>query len=239
MKAFRLNRIFERGSGLFIGVAFEEDFLSSHDVLSGLQSMRSVSATGIDVVEVSVSQALAWRSITTKGAVILNAGDVGASTFPKACGGLVEQALRLDAAGIAAQLGKGDLVTESKNIAFLKEKCDRYGLPLMIDVSSAEGNSSQISLAKRALGIGADLIKADLTDDGSRISDVISGIPLIADISEEAALRNTSDFARAGACGLILRRSLMASRTARMQILEKIRSGKKALATAAKLKRTR
>jgi len=211
MKAFRLNRIFEYGSGRFFGVAFEKYLLDSYDILSGLQIMQSVSAMGLQVVQAGVSEALAWRGVTTQGGLLLDVGDAEAISVPRSCASLVDQALRLDATGIAISLSDKNSAKDYRAITVLKEQCDRYELPLLMDISKvrAGSRSSPKEVAKRAVGLGADIIKADLRMNQAAIRQAAQGALLVASISSEEALEDAALLGDSAVCGLILEQAML------------------------------
>lgn len=91
-------------------------------------------------------------------------------------------ALRMDAACVVCNLllipGEPDLHRQTvKNIGLLRSECDTYGMPMMIEplvmqVDNARGGykpdgskESIVALVRQARELGADVIKADPTDD--------------------------------------------------------------------------
>ena len=100
--------------------------------------------------------------------------------FSELVAGAVEQALVLDAACVVVNLleipGEPDLLRECvRNVAALKAACEPVGMPLMVEPLvfepgergyGSDGDPERIvPLVRQAVELGADVIKADFTDD--------------------------------------------------------------------------
>ena len=111
----------------------------------------------------------------------------------------VEQALRLDAACVVVNLfqipGQPEVTDQCiQNICRLKPECDRYSMPLMIEPlvfrPNAEAGGYMVDgdldkimpLVRQGVELGADIIKADPTDDVSlyhRVVEIAGRIPVL------------------------------------------------------------
>src|SRR5690606_24885344 len=111
----------------------------------------------------------------------------------------VLQAVRLDATCVVVNLfaipGQPEVAEQCvQNILRLKPECDHYGMPLMIEPLvfqpnakaggyMVDGDASKIiPLVRQAVELGADIIKADPTDDVSiyhKVVETAGGIPVL------------------------------------------------------------
>ncbi|MCX6858745.1 MAG: hypothetical protein NTX70_00750, partial [Verrucomicrobia bacterium] len=111
----------------------------------------------------------------------------------------VEQALRLDATCVVVNLfripGQPEVTDQCiQNILRIKPECDRYAMPLMIEPLVFQPNAKAggymvdgdlqkiLPLVRQAVELGADIIKADPTDDVSvyhRVVQIAGGIPVL------------------------------------------------------------
>jgi fructose-bisphosphate aldolase, class I len=143
----------------------------------------------------------------------------------------VEQALRLDAACVVANLlwidGREDLHRDCvRNVAALKARCEPAGMPLMVEPLAMKpgsagygvnGDPERIrALVRQAAELGADVIKADPTDDLGdypAVIEVAGRTPLLVRgggrASDEEVLRRTEAVMRAGAAGIVYGRNVI------------------------------
>jgi len=145
----------------------------------------------------------------------------------------VEQAIRLDAACVVANLlllpDQSALHEQCiENICRLKPQCDRAGMPLMIEPLVMQPNSKAggymvdgdlekiLPLVRQAVELGADIIKADPCDDATRyhlVIEVASGVPVLVrgggKASEEEILRRTHELMKQGAKGIVYGRNVI------------------------------
>ncbi len=111
----------------------------------------------------------------------------------------VEQALRLDATCVVVNLFRIPDQPEVsdqciQNILAIKPACDRYGMPLMIEPLVFQPNSKSggymvdgdpekiLPLVRQAVELGADIIKADPTDDPGiyhKVIEIAGRIPVL------------------------------------------------------------
>ena len=143
----------------------------------------------------------------------------------------VEQALRLDAACVVVNLlwidGREDLHAACvRNVAALKARCEPAGMPLMVEPLAMKpgsagygvnGDPERIrALVRQAAELGADVIKADPTDDLADypgVIEVAGRAPLLVRgggrASDEEVLRRTEAVMRAGAAGIVYGRNVI------------------------------
>jgi fructose-bisphosphate aldolase, class I len=146
----------------------------------------------------------------------------------------VEQALRLDAACTVVNLfsipGQPELTDLClNNILRLRADCDRYGMPLMIEPLVFQPNEKAgggymvdgdarriIPLVRQAVELGADIIKADPTDDVSeyrRVIEIAGRIPVLVrgggKASDEEILRRTFALIQQGSAGIVYGRNVI------------------------------
>jgi DhnA family fructose-bisphosphate aldolase class Ia len=145
----------------------------------------------------------------------------------------VEQALRLDAACVVVNLfripGEPDVTDQCiQNILRIKPECDRYAMPLMIEPLVFQPNTKAggymvdgdldkiLPLVRQAVELGADIIKADPTDDVSvygRVVEIAGRIPVLVRGGGKAAdreiLERTEALIAQGAAGIVYGRNII------------------------------
>jgi DhnA family fructose-bisphosphate aldolase class Ia len=145
----------------------------------------------------------------------------------------VLQAVRLDATCVVVNLLRIPEQPEVadqciQNILALKPQCDHYGIPLMIEPLVFQANTVAggymvdgdpkkiIPLVRQAVELGADIIKADPTDDISiyhKIIEVAGGIPVLVrgggKATETEILARTYELLKQGAAGIVYGRNII------------------------------
>lgn len=143
------------------------------------------------------------------------------------------QAVRHDAVCVCVNLfqipGAPEVHAECvQNILRLKPQSDNYGMPMMIEPLvfrpagenggySVNGDATAIKhLVRQAVELGADVIKADPTDDLAvyhKIVEVASGIPVLVRgggrVSDESLLKRTKALMDQGAAGIVYGRNVV------------------------------
>lgn len=241
----RFNRLFA-SDGKCFDVAVDHGFFGERPFLDGIEDMRKVVATLVDAapdaIQLSIGQAPVLQNIpnSRKPALVLRTdiANVYGKTLPRTLfssmiADPVEQALRLDAACVVANLFNLPNQPEVHkqcidNITALKPQCERYGMPLMIEPLvmqdnvkaggyMVDGNLDKIlALVRQAVELGADVIKADPTDhtaDYHRVIEVASGIPVLVRgggrVSDEEIFQRTADVMAQGARGIVYGRNVI------------------------------
>ena len=189
----RLNRLFA-ADGRCFDVAVDHGFFGEPRFLAGIEDLSEALDVLVeaapDAIQLSPGSArLLQERPGPKPALVLRT-DVAnvygptvqpdAHYFSELVPEAVEQALRLDAACVVVNLlwidGRQDLHRQClRNIAVLKARCEPAGMPLMVEPLAmrpgdagygVNGDAERIrAIVRQAVELGADVIKADPTDD--------------------------------------------------------------------------
>jgi fructose-bisphosphate aldolase, class I len=211
MKNYRLNRLFNAKSGRCFDVAVDHGFFNQPGFLQGIEDMRKVVRTlvdaGPDAIQLTLGQARHLQEIQgrQKASLVLRTDvaniygrELPDSRFSLMIDDAMLQAVRYDAACVCVNLfqipGAPEVHAQCvENILRLKPEADYYGMPMMVEPLVFQPNSKaggymvdgdvvKIShLVRQAVELGADIIKADPTDDVTvyhQIIEVASGIPV-------------------------------------------------------------
>ena len=243
--AARLNRLFNPDSKRCLDIAVDHGFFGEAAFLPGIEDLRSAVDTLIqaapDAIQLTVGQArlLQGRGGRERPALVLRTdiANVYGSPLPDHMFDLTipEPGLagvRLDAACVVVNLF--DLpgqprVREACIRAVLdaKRDCDRYNVPLMVEplVMKESGTggygvngdvSKIVPLVRQAVELGADIIKADPTDDPDDYHEVIriaTGIPVLVRgggrVADEELFRRTEAVLAQGASGIVYGRNII------------------------------
>lgn len=245
MKTYRLNRLFNSVSKRCIDVAVDHGFFNELSFLSGIEDLaRAVKVlveANPDAIQLTVGQAELLQSIPgkSKPALVLrtDVANVYAKELPRALFSRmierpVEQAIRLDAACVVVNLfripGQPEATDQCiQNILKLKPECDRYNIPLMIEPLVFRPNTEAggymvdgditkiLPLVRQAVELGADVIKADPTDDALEYHKVIqvARVPVLVRGGGKAddmdVLRRTQQVIAQGAAGIVYGRNII------------------------------
>jgi len=141
-------------------------------------------------------------------------------------------ALRMDAACVICNLllmeGEPDLHRQTvRNIGLVRSECDKYGMPLMVEPLIMLPNDARggylpdgsdvgllVALVRQARELGADIIKADPTDDPYEYHKIIEAArcPVLVRGGGKADLKtvfeNVYPFLQQGAQGLVYGRNI-------------------------------
>ena len=114
-----------------------------------------------------------------------------------------------------------------QNVLLARADCDRYGMPLMVEpLAMKESESGAYSVngdvntilpvVRQAVELGADIIKADPTDDPEAYRDVIqtaTGVPVLVrgggKVPDRELLTRTAAMLKAGAAGVVYGRNII------------------------------
>src|SRR5882757_1642129 len=203
MKTYRINRLFNGRSNRCFDVAIDHGFFNERGFLQGIENLekcvKTLVAAAPDAIQLTVGQAhyLQSRPGKEKPALVLrtDVANVYGSQLPRALFSRmienpVEQALRLDATCVVVNLFRIPEQPEVadqcvQNILKIKPECDRWSMPLMIEPLVFQPNAGSggymvdgdpkkiIPLVRQAVELGADIIKADPTDDVKDYPNVI------------------------------------------------------------------
>jgi fructose-bisphosphate aldolase, class I len=240
---YRLNRLFHPRSKRCIDVAVDHGFFGEPRFLAGIEDMPAVVDTlvraGPDAIQLTAAQAplLQSRPGRDKPALVLRA-DVAnvygpeppSAPFSLLVDDAIGQAVRLDAACVCVNIfdipGMDDLRRQClENVGVLRTACDRAGMPLMVEPLvmkpggagyGVDGDADRIvALVRQASELGADLVKADPTDDVSEYSRVVvaARVPVLVRgggrVPDDELLRRTHAVLEQGAAGIVYGRNVI------------------------------
>src|SRR5258708_10604993 len=195
MKIFRLNRLFNANSKRCLDVAEDDGLFNELGFLSGIedlaQAVDTLVAASPDAIQLTIGQAELLQRIPgkTKRALVVRTDvanvygrELPRTLFSRMIEDPIEQAIRWDGVCVVLNLfgipGQPEVTDQCiENILQLKPACERYGFPLMIEPLvfrpneqtggyQVDGDLEKIlPLVRQAVELGADVIKADPTDD--------------------------------------------------------------------------
>jgi len=246
MTAYRLNRLFHPVSRRCFDVAIDHGFFNEYSFLAGIESISravaTVAAAAPDAIQLTVGQARHLQQLPGrfKPSLVLrtDVANVYGKALPRSLYSRmieepIEQAVRLDAACLCINLfqipGEPEVGEQClRNILHLKPLATRFGLPMMVEPLVFQPNEKAggymvdgdprkiIPLVRQAVELGADVIKADPTDDVSCYHQVIEaagGIPVLVrgggKVGDREILQRTHDLLGQGASGIVYGRNII------------------------------
>jgi class I fructose-bisphosphate aldolase len=240
----RMRRLFA-ADGRCFDVAVDHGFFGEPRFLTGIEDLTAALNVLVeaapDAIQLSPGSAPLLQERTgPKPALVLRTDvanvygptvDAGAGYFSELVPEAVEQAVRLDAACVVVNLlwidGREDLHRACvRNVGALKARCEPAGMPLMVEPLAMKpgtagygvnGDPERIrALVRQAVELGADVIKADPTDDLGdypSVIEVAGPIPVLVRgggrASDEEVLRRTEAVMHAGAAGIVYGRNVI------------------------------
>ena len=246
MKTARLNRLFHPKSGRCFDVAIDHGFFNEYAFLAGIEDIERAVATLVaaapDAIQLTVGQAplLQAQPGRQKPALVLRTDvanvygkELPRRLFSRMIHAPVEQALRLDAASVVVNLfaipNQPEVADQCiENVLRIKPDCDRYGMPLMIEPLVFRPNEQAggymvdgdvrkiLPLVRQAVELGADIIKADPTDDVTeyhKVIEIAGRIPVLVrgggKAADEEILQRTEALMQQGAAGIVYGRNVI------------------------------
>jgi class I fructose-bisphosphate aldolase len=246
MKAARVHRLFNPRTNRCFDVAIDHGFFNEGSFLAGIENLPQVVSTLVaaapDAIQLTVGQArhLQALPVRPKPALVLrtDVANVYGRALPRTLfSRMIEepvlQAVRLDASCVVVNLfsipDQPEVADQCvRNILALKPACDHYGMPLMIEPLvfqpnakaggyMVDGDSTKIiPLVRQAVELGADIIKADPTDDVSiyhKVIEIAGGIPVLvrggSKATEVEILQRTEALIQQGASGIVYGRNII------------------------------
>jgi class I fructose-bisphosphate aldolase len=246
MKTARLNRLFHPKSGRCFDVAIDHGFFNEHAFLAGIEDIERAVATLVaaapDAIQLTVGQAPLLQALPgrQKPALVLRTDvanvygkELPRRLFSRMIHAPVEQALRLDAASVVVNLfaipNQPEVADQCiENVLRIKPECDRYGMPLMIEPLVFRPNEQAggymvdgdlrkiLPLVRQAVELGADIIKADPTDDVTeyhKVIEIAGRIPVLVrgggKAADEEILQRTEALMQQGAAGIVYGRNVI------------------------------
>ncbi len=241
----RLNRLFAPDGRCF-DVAIDHGLFNERSFLNGIESaitaIKTVVAAAPDAVQLPIGNAHLLQELPTrnKPALVLRTdiancygSPLPSLLFSELIANPVEQAVRLDACCVVVNLlmlpNQPDLHRQCINaICRLKPECEKYGMPLMIEPLVMQSNEKSggymvdgnidliLPLVRQAVELGADIIKADPTDDVTayhRVVEIAGSIPVLVRgggrASDEEIFARTEELMRQGAKGIVYGRNVI------------------------------
>lgn len=246
MTSYRLKRLFHPVSRRCFDVAIDHGFFNEHGFLAGIENIAEAVSVVVkaapDAIQLTVGQARHLQQMPGrfKPSLVLrtDVANVYGKKLPRKLYSrmiedAVEQALRLDAACMCINLfqipGEPEVGEECvQNILRLKPVAQRYGMPMMVEPLVFQPNEKAggymvdgdvtkiVPLVRQAVELGADVIKADPTDDVSLYHQVItvaSGIPVLVrgggKVGDREILERTVALLQQGASGIVYGRNII------------------------------
>ncbi|MEO0943954.1 MAG: aldolase [Pseudomonadota bacterium] len=245
MKTARLNRLFGP-SGHCFDVAIDHGMFNELAFLGGIEDMHSairiVADAAPDAIQLTPGTAPILQAIPGRDrpALVLRTdiANVYGNPLPRmlfstVIDDAVEQGVMLDAACIVVNLlllpdqpeVHRDCIV---NINRLKRACDTVGMPLMVEPLVMQDNAKAggymvdgdidkiLALVRQAVELGADIIKADPSDDVSeyhRVIEIAGNVPVLVrgggKVSDEEILNRTNALMQQGAKGIVYGRNVI------------------------------
>lgn len=246
MKIARLNRLFHPKSRRCFDVALDHGFFNEYAFLAGIENLERAIAMLVaarpDAIQLTVGQAPLLQALPgrEKPALVLrtDVANVYGTALPRRLFSRmihepVEQALRVDAACVVVNLfaipNEPEVADQCiENILRIKPDCERYGMPLMIEPLVFRPNEQAggymvdgdrrkiLPLVRQAVELGADIIKADPTDDVTEYHQVIEiagRIPVLVrgggKAPDQEVLQRTEALIQQGAAGIVYGRNVI------------------------------
>lgn len=246
MKQYRLNRLFNAKSNRCFDVAVDHGFFNQPGFLQGIEDMLEVIKVLVDAapdaIQLTLGQARHLQEMPGrfKPSLVLrtDVANIYGKELPETRFSLMIeetmlQAVRYDAACVCVNLfqipGAPEVHAQCvENILRLKPQADHYGVPMMIEPLvfqpnavaggyMVNGDETAITyLVRQAVELGADIVKADPTDDVSVYHKVIaaaSGVPVLVRgggrVSDREILERTQGLLAQGAAGIVYGRNVI------------------------------
>jgi len=246
MKQYRINRLFNAKSNRCFDVAIDHGFFNERGFLQGIEnlekSVKTLVEAAPDAIQLTVGQAHYLQSLPgkEKPALVLrtDVANVYGTTLPRALFSRmisqpVQQAINLDATCVVVNLFRipeQPEVTDQciQNILSIKPECDRNSIPLMIEPLVFQSNQKAggymvdgdlekiVPLVRQAVELGADIIKADPTDDVSlyhKVIEIAGRIPVLVrgggKAPDKEILERTEKLIQQGASGIVYGRNII------------------------------
>jgi fructose-bisphosphate aldolase, class I len=239
----RLHR-FLAADGRCFDVAIDHGFFNEPGFLTGIEDMRTaidrVAAAGPDAIQLSPGMARHLQDRPGRKPALVLRADVAnvygrplpRTLFSRLIDDPVGTAVRLDAACVCVNLlllpDQPELHERClENIAALRTACTAAAMPLMVEPLVMKGGQADgyavdgdprkiIPLVRQAVELGADVIKADPTEDVGEYHKVIqtaAGTPVLVRgggrASEEEIFRRTHALLGQGASGIVYGRNVI------------------------------
>jgi fructose-bisphosphate aldolase, class I len=246
MKTYRLNRLFNSKSGNCFDVAIDHGFFNEYSFLNGIENIEKAVNILIDAapdaIQLTSGQAHYLQSVAGrhKPSLVLRTDVANVygkalprTLFSRMIENSVEQAIRLDAVCVVVNLfsipGEPEVTDQCiQNILRIKPATERYGIPLMVEPLVFRPNAEAggymvngdpekiIPLVRQGVELGADIIKADPTDNANdyhRVVETAGKIPVLVrgggKAADDEVLRRTYALMQQGVKGIVYGRNVI------------------------------
>lgn len=240
-----MDRLFNPRSGRCLDIAVDHGFFGEDRFLAGIEDLPSAVRRLVDAAPDAIqltpgaARLLHATGERSRPALVLRTdiANVYGQSLPDHMFSrmIPEPALtgvRLDAACVVVNLldlpGR-PAITEAciANVLGARADCDRYGMPLMVEPLvmrevedggySVNGDVDRIvPLVRQAVELGADIIKADPTDDADdyhRVIEIAGGVPVLVRgggrVSDQELFERTAAVLAQGARGIVYGRNII------------------------------
>ena len=245
MKRYRLHRLFNTKSGRCIDVALDHGVFGEVEFISGIEDLPAVVdvmvAARPEAIQLTIGQAslLQDKPGNDKPALVLRtdlANVYGRHLPDRLFSAIVEDAamaaVRVDAACVVVNLldiPQRPEVREAcvRNVLSLQSACQQVEMPMMVEPLvlrpneeaggyTSDGDRAKIvGLVRQAVELGADVIKADPTDDLDEYHVIVQAarVPLLVRgggrVDDEELLTRTCKVLAQGAAGIVYGRNVV------------------------------
>ncbi|TAM96733.1 MAG: aldolase [Chitinophagaceae bacterium] len=246
MKSYRLNRLFHPVSQKCFDVAIDHGLFNEYSFLKGIESIQTSVDTLIgacpDAIQLTIGQLKYLQRVPgrQKPSLVLRTDvanvygeSIPSAPFSKMIAEPVLQAVRADAACLCINLfsipGAPEVTAQCiENILKIKPASDYYSMPLMIEAIvfkpnresggyMVDGNIQKIlPLVRQAVELGADIIKADPSDnvdDYHRVIEIAGDVPVLVrgggKAPDEEIIDRTIHLMEKGAAGIVYGRNII------------------------------
>ncbi len=230
-------------------MAIDHGFFNQPGFLTGIENIgkaiRTLVQAGPDAIQLTIGQARHLQAIAgkSKPSLVLRTDvanvygkELSETSYSKMIEEAALQAVRMDAACMCVNLfqipGAPEVTAQCiDNIMALKLESENYGMPMMVEPLvfqpnekaggyMVDGDLEKIQhLVRQAVELGADVIKADPTDDVSsyhKVVEAASGIPILVrgggKASDEEILKRTEELMKQGISGIVYGRNVIQHR---------------------------
>jgi DhnA family fructose-bisphosphate aldolase class Ia len=246
MKTYRLNRLFNPVSNKCFDVAIDHGFFNEATFLQGIENMQAavniIVDAAPDAIQLTIGQLKYLQRIPgkQKPSLVLRTDvanvygtSLPTSAFSKMIDQPVLQAVRADAVCLCINLfsipGAPEVTAQCiDNILKIKPESDYYNMPLMIEPLVFRPNNEKggymvdgdikkiLPLVRQAVELGADIIKADPTNDVNeyhRVVKIAGETPVLvrggSKASDEEIIIRTKQLMEQGVSGIVYGRNII------------------------------
>jgi DhnA family fructose-bisphosphate aldolase class Ia len=240
----RLSRLLAP-DGRCLDVAVDHGLFNEGSFLQGIEDMPAVLRTLIDAapdaIQLSPGMARLYATLPGPRPALVLRTDIAnvyhrqlpSTLFSVLVDDAVRTAVRLDAAAVVVNLlrlpDQPDVHRQCiENVASLRAQCDRHGMPLMVEPLVMRANAEAggymvdgdiekiVPLVRQAVELGADVVKADPSDDLTEYHHVVetaAGVPVLVRGGGKAPLNEILDQTKKvmaqGASGIVYGRNIV------------------------------